>query len=61
VTLIGIEDRPPYERPYLSKEFLRSEIPGAKLPLRSPTAYEEQDITVLTGRRVVEEARRCTR
>jgi 3-phenylpropionate/trans-cinnamate dioxygenase ferredoxin reductase component len=54
VTLIGIEDRPPYERPYLSKEFLRSEIPEAKLPLRSPAAYEEQDITVLTGRRVVE-------
>jgi len=41
LVLVGAESEPPYERPPLSKAYLRGELPLAKLLLRSPQSYSE--------------------
>ena len=41
VVLIGGEDHPPYERPPLSKEYLRGEVPVENAYVRPPTFYDE--------------------
>src|SRR2546421_3505305 len=44
VVLIGEEPHPPYERPPLSKEYLRGEQPFEKGYLRPPDWYEGHDV-----------------
>ncbi len=49
--LSGDVDRP-YDRPYLSKEFLRGEVDESKVFLHDAAEYAAQRIDLLTGRRV---------
>jgi 3-phenylpropionate/trans-cinnamate dioxygenase ferredoxin reductase component len=49
LTLIGAEPDPPYERPPLSKEFLRGEMPFAETLVRQPSWYDEQRIDARFG------------
>ena len=51
ITLIGEEPERPYERPPLSKEFLRGEQPLEKAFLRPETWYPENDVTLRLGER----------
>ena len=51
VTLIGRDPYPPYERPYLSKQFLRDNLQPKELLLRPEGEYEHQGIDLITGRR----------
>jgi 3-phenylpropionate/trans-cinnamate dioxygenase ferredoxin reductase subunit len=52
VVLIGEETHRPYERPLLSKEYLRGDKPAAKLYVHDEGFYGEHDIELLTGTRV---------
>lgn len=49
IVLIGGEERLPYERPGLSKGFLRGEEQVDDLLVRPPSWYEEQDIDLRLG------------
>lgn len=49
VTLVGGEDRPPYQRPPLSKAFLKGELPEERLALRSAEFYESRGIDLVCG------------
>jgi 3-phenylpropionate/trans-cinnamate dioxygenase ferredoxin reductase subunit len=49
LTLIGAEPHPPYERPPLSKSFLRSETPFEDALVRSEDFYKENDIDTRFG------------
>lgn len=49
--LSGDHDRP-YDRPYLSKEFLRGEIEQAKVFLHEPAAYDAERIELRLSQRV---------
>jgi 3-phenylpropionate/trans-cinnamate dioxygenase ferredoxin reductase subunit len=51
VTLIGDEAEAPYERPPLSKAYLRGEQPFEKLLVRPPEFYAQQSIDTLFGSR----------
>lgn len=51
ITLIGAEPQPPYERPPLSKQYLRGETPFEKALVRPPTYYDEHRIEALFGAR----------
>src|SRR5574341_114777 len=53
VVLIGAEPQLPYERPPLSKQYLRGEVPLEKAFLRPPEFYRERDIETRLGMRVV--------
>jgi 3-phenylpropionate/trans-cinnamate dioxygenase ferredoxin reductase component len=44
IVLIGAEELPPYERPPLSKGYLRGEDPLEQILVRTPEWYREQDI-----------------
>src|ERR1043165_434428 len=48
VTLITPEAALPYNRPPLSKDFLRGESDDADLPIEPPEWYAEHDVTVRT-------------
>jgi 3-phenylpropionate/trans-cinnamate dioxygenase ferredoxin reductase component len=48
VVLIGSESAPPYERPPLSKEYLRGESEREKASVHPAGFYREQDIELLT-------------
>jgi len=52
VVLIGEEAERPYERPMLSKEYLRGDKPAEKLYVHEEGFYGENDIELLTGTRV---------
>ena len=52
IVLIGAEDHPPYERPPLSKEYLRGEVPFENASVRSPGFYGENGIEARLGTRV---------
>jgi 3-phenylpropionate/trans-cinnamate dioxygenase ferredoxin reductase subunit len=52
VVLIGEEPRPPYERPFLSKEYLRGEQPFEKALVRPTGFYEANAIETRFGVRV---------
>jgi len=52
VTLIGAEDGVPYERPPLSKGYLRGAVPLEKLMVRPPQFYSTQSIELMLGSRV---------
>ena len=52
VVVIGEETERPYERPMLSKEYLRGDKPAAKLYVHDEAFYADNDIELLTGTRV---------
>ena len=54
VAILGEETRSPYERPALSKEFLRGEKDEQELLVKPDAFYAEHSIEVLTETRVVE-------
>ena len=49
VILLGEEPHPPYERPPLSKQYLRNEVPFEKAFVRPSGFYEDNDITTWFG------------
>ncbi|HLW17964.1 MAG TPA: FAD-dependent oxidoreductase [Actinomycetota bacterium] len=51
ITMIGDEPDRPYERPPLSKEFLRGQQPLEKAFLRPEEWYAENDVTLMLGTR----------
>jgi 3-phenylpropionate/trans-cinnamate dioxygenase ferredoxin reductase component len=53
VTLVGDEPHLPYERPPLSKAYLRGEEPAEKALVKAAGDYAEQDIALLRGRRAL--------
>ncbi len=53
VLLVGREPEPPYERPPLSKEYLRGEAERADAYVNLPSWYEENGVELLTGRNVM--------
>jgi 3-phenylpropionate/trans-cinnamate dioxygenase ferredoxin reductase subunit len=53
VVLIGAEPQPPYDRPPLSKNYLRGMTPFEKTLLRPPDFYRERNIEMRLGTTVV--------
>ena len=53
VTLIGAEQEPPYERPPLSKSYLRGDSPFDRALVRPTAFYADHDIETVFGTRVV--------
>lgn len=53
VTLIGEEPWYPYQRPPLSKKFLAGELPAERLYFKPASFYDEPNISVRLGTRVV--------
>src|SRR3954464_12217815 len=51
--LIGSEAQRPYERPPLSKDYLRGELEREKVYVHPEGFYAEQDIELLRGRTAV--------
>ncbi|MBA2632441.1 MAG: FAD-dependent oxidoreductase [Chloroflexi bacterium] len=47
--LVGAEDRAPYNRPPLSKELLRHDLPDELLAAEPPSWYERRSIELRTG------------
>ncbi|MEX0756097.1 MAG: FAD-dependent oxidoreductase [Actinomycetota bacterium] len=54
IVLIGAEDHLPYERPPLSKEYLRGEKPFEEALVHPPDRYTDREIELRTGTRVVQ-------
>ncbi len=52
ITIIGEEPIPPYQRPPLSKAWLKGEADGESLQLRPASFYAENDITLKLSARV---------
>lgn len=52
VTLVGAEPYHPYQRPPLSKAWLKGELEPDALMLRTPSYYAEQGIALCLGQRV---------
>lgn len=52
VTLVGEEDHPPYQRPPLSKTYLKAMAAPDSLSFRAPAYYSERGITLVAGDRV---------
>ena len=61
ITLIGAEPHPPYQRPPLSKAWLRGEADAASLLLRPPAFYAANGIELLLSQRAtrIDGAARC--
>ncbi len=53
ITMIGAEPNPPYQRPPLSKAYLKGEMPRERLQLRPASFFAQEDIRLQTGVRVV--------
>jgi 3-phenylpropionate/trans-cinnamate dioxygenase ferredoxin reductase component len=53
VTLIGAEQEAPYERPPLSKAYLRGDTPFDKALVRPLASYADHDIRTMFGTRVI--------
>lgn len=53
VVLIGEEPRPPYERPALSKGYLRGLEEGDQLAVHAPGSYEDRAVELRTATRVL--------
>jgi len=53
ITLIGAEKNPPYERPPLSKAYLRGETPFENALVRPPAFYAEEGIETIFGCRAL--------
>jgi len=60
ITLIGDERLPPYQRPPLSKAWLKGEASDASLLLRGASFYETRAITLRLGEQVVAINRSCS-
>lgn len=52
ITLVGEESGLPYQRPPLSKAFLKRPTDPADIVLRKPAFFEQHDITLIDGARV---------
>ncbi|HEX7315066.1 MAG TPA: FAD-dependent oxidoreductase [Pyrinomonadaceae bacterium] len=52
VLLVTREDRGPYDRPNLSKDYLQGNVEPEWMPLRPDDFYKEHDIELLRGREV---------
>ncbi|NKY55237.1 NAD(P)/FAD-dependent oxidoreductase [Nocardia flavorosea] len=52
ITLVSHEPRLPYQRPPLSKGWLKGEVTSESLLLRDPTHYADKEIELITGARV---------
>ena len=52
IVLIGEEDELPYERPPLTKDYLRGEVPREKARVHEDGFYEQHDIELLTAVKV---------
>jgi 3-phenylpropionate/trans-cinnamate dioxygenase ferredoxin reductase component len=52
IVLVSADTDRPYDRPYLSKEFLRGEIEATEVFLRDEAAYSANKIELRLGRRV---------
>src|SRR5512133_220156 len=53
LVLVGAEDERPYERPPLSKDYLRGEVDREKVYVHPEGFYAEHDIELRLGRKVV--------
>ncbi|SFJ16008.1 3-phenylpropionate/trans-cinnamate dioxygenase ferredoxin reductase subunit [Sphingomonas sp. NFR04] len=53
LAVIGEDPELPYERPPLSKDYLKGEKSFERILIRAPAFWEERAMTMLTGRRVV--------
>src|SRR4051812_35034529 len=53
IVLVGREPDPPYERPPLSKEYLRGESERGDAHVHPPARYEENDIELMAGTSVM--------
>jgi 3-phenylpropionate/trans-cinnamate dioxygenase ferredoxin reductase component len=53
VLLVGREPEPPYERPPISKEYLRGDAGRSDAYVNEPSWYEENGVELLTGRNVL--------
>ena len=53
VLLVGREPEPPYERPPLSKEYLRGEAQREDAYVNPPSWYEENEVELLSGTNVM--------
>lgn len=51
IALVSEESVPPYQRPPLSKGFLKGEVPREDLPLKSEGFYRDNAIDLILGRR----------
>ncbi len=54
ILLVGREPEPPYERPPLSKEYLRGESKREDAHVHPPEWYEENSVELLSGRNVMD-------
>jgi 3-phenylpropionate/trans-cinnamate dioxygenase ferredoxin reductase subunit len=52
IRIIGEENYPAYQRPPLSKAFLKGDLPEERLFLKPPSYYENKAITLLKGVKV---------
>lgn len=52
ISIVGDEAHPPYQRPPLSKAYLKGEVAAPSLYLRQPAAYQKADIGLILSRRV---------
>jgi 3-phenylpropionate/trans-cinnamate dioxygenase ferredoxin reductase subunit len=53
ILLVGREPEPPYERPPLSKEYLRGDAERAEAYVNEPSWYGENGVELATGRNVM--------
>jgi 3-phenylpropionate/trans-cinnamate dioxygenase ferredoxin reductase subunit len=53
ILFVGREPEPPYERPPLSKEYLRGDAERADAYVNEPSWYEENSVELATGRNVM--------
>ena len=53
ILLVGREPEPPYERPPVTKDYLRGEAERADAYVQEPSWYEENGVELLTGRNVL--------
>jgi 3-phenylpropionate/trans-cinnamate dioxygenase ferredoxin reductase subunit len=53
ILLVGREPEPPYERPPISKEYLRGDAGRADAYVNEPSWYEQNGVELLTGRNVL--------
>jgi 3-phenylpropionate/trans-cinnamate dioxygenase ferredoxin reductase component len=53
ITLLGDEDHRPYQRPALSKEFLQGTVESESLIFRSNEYWDEHNVALVKGERIV--------
>jgi 3-phenylpropionate/trans-cinnamate dioxygenase ferredoxin reductase subunit len=53
ILLVGREPEPPYERPPVSKEYLRAEAERADAYVNEPAWYEQNEVELITGKNVM--------